>query len=161
MDYQIKYMKDKISSLMNRNKQLDAEIKSAQTQEIKDSKLKEKEANNNQLRKERTNRYELEQIKEDIRFMKKSCMLLQKLGLIKSQYEFSSEYLRRTKHYLSMLLTENRLPSVDSISCLIKKLIDIRQQYDDFDNKDTINRHLDNIITEGQQLITKRLIRYW
>ena len=58
MDYQIKYMKDKISSLMNRNKQLDAEIKSAQTQEIKDSKLKEKEANNNQLRKERTNRYE-------------------------------------------------------------------------------------------------------
>ena len=33
-----------------------SEIKSAQTQEIKNSKLKEKEANNNQIRKERTNR---------------------------------------------------------------------------------------------------------
>ena len=48
MKSQIQYMKDKIDSLMNRNKQLNTEIKSAPTQEIKNSKLKEKEANNNQ-----------------------------------------------------------------------------------------------------------------
>ena len=39
--------------------------------------------------------------------------------------------------------------------------MDIRQQYDDYEDKEAINRHLDNIIAEGQQLITKRLIRYW
>ena len=97
----------------------------------------------------------MEQIQEDVRFMKKSCMLLQKLGLIKSQYQFCNDYLKRTKHYLSMLLTENRHPSVDSISCLVKKLMDIRQQYDDYEDKGAINRHLDNIIAEGQQNLSQ------
>lgn len=161
MSYQIKFVKDKIKSLVNKNKQLDDEIQSAQSNDVKTVKKKQKADNNNELRKSRTEKYEIEQMQEDVRFMKKSCMLLQKLGLIKSQYQFCDEYLKRTKHYLAMLLAENRHPSIDSISCLVKKLMDIRQQYDDCYDKGVINRHLDNIIAEGQQIITKRLIRYW
>lgn len=124
MNYQIKFVKDKIKSLVNKNKQLDNEIQNTTSGDVKAVKKKQKADNNNELRKSRTEKYEMEEIQEDVRFMKKSCMLLQKLGLIKSQYQFCNEYLKRTKHYLSMLLTENRHPSIDSISCLVKKLMD-------------------------------------
>lgn len=138
MNNQIKFVKEKIKSLVSKNKQLDDEIQNTASADIKAVKKKQKADNNNELRKSRTEKYEMEQIQEDVRFMKKSCMLLQKLGLIKSQYQFCNEYLKRTKHYLSMLLTENRHPSVDSISCLVKKLMDIRQQYDDYEDKEAI-----------------------
>lgn len=103
MNYQIKFVKDKIKSLVNKNKQLDNEIQNTASADIKAVKKKQKADNNNELRKSRTEKYEMEQIQEDVRFMKKSCILLQKLGLIKSQYQFCNEYLKRTKHYLSML----------------------------------------------------------
>lgn len=104
MNYQIKFVKDKIKSLVNKNKQLDNEIQNTTSGDVKAVKKKQKADNNNELRKSRTEKYEMEEIQEDVRFMKKSCMLLQKLGLIKSQYQFCNEYLKRTKHYLSMLL---------------------------------------------------------
>ena len=82
MNYQIKFVKDKIKSLVNKNKQLDNEIQNTTSGDVKAVKKKQKADNNNELRKSRTEKYEIEEIQEDARFMKKSCMLLQKLGLI-------------------------------------------------------------------------------
>ncbi len=161
MDFQKDGFKSRIRALMNKNKQLDQQIKNDVPEPQKSALNDEKQSNNDELRKLRSQRFELERVQEDIQFMKKSCLTLQKLGLIKSQYQFSQDFLRRTKHYLSMLLCENRLPSVDSVSCLVKKLMDVRANYENIDGKGSINRHLDNIITEGQQLIAKRLLHYW
>ena len=93
MNYQMKFVKDKIKSLVKKNKQLDDEIQNTSSQDVKAVKKKQKADNNNELRKSRTEKYEMEQIQEDVRFMKKSCMLLQRLGYIKSQYLFSNHYI--------------------------------------------------------------------
>ena len=161
MDFQKKSFKDRIRALMDKNKQLDTELENDVPEPQKSALNDEKQSNNDALRKLRSQRFELERVQEDIQFMKKSCLTLQKLGLIKSQYQFSQDFLRRTKHYLSMILCENRVPSIDSISCLVKKLMDMRAGYENCDDKGSINRHLDNIITEGQSLIAKRLLHYW
>ena len=161
MDFQKDGFKSRIRALMNKNKQLDQQIKNDVPEDKKSALNDEKQDNNNELRKLRSQRYEIKRVQEDIQFMKKSCLTLQKLGLIKSQYQFSQDLLRRTKHYLSMLLCENRLPSVDSISCLVKKLMDMRTCYENSADKGAVNRHLDNMITEGQILIAKRLLHYW
>ena len=161
MDFQKNGFKSRIRALMDKNKQLDQQIENNDSAVKKSTLNDEKQDNNNELRKLRSQRYEIERVQEDIQYMKKSCLTLQKLGLIKSQYQFSQDFLRRTKHYLSMILCENRVPSIDSISCLVKKLMDVRADYENIDGKGSINRHLDNIITEGQQLIAKRLLHYW
>ena len=161
MDIKKNGFKNRIRALMNKNKQLDQQIENNDSAVKKSTLNDEKQDNNNELRKLRSQRYEIERVQEDIQYMKKSCLTLQKLGLIKSQYQFSQDFLRRTKHYLSMILCENRVPSIDSISCLVKKLMDMRASYENCDDKGSINRHLDNIITEGQSLIAKRLLHYW
>ena len=161
MDFQKNGFKSRIRALMDKNKQLDQQIENNDSAVKKSTLNDEKQDNNNELRKLRSQRYEIERVQEDIQYMKKSCLTLQKLGLIKSQYQFSQDFLRRTKHYLSMILCENRVPSIDSISCLVKKLMDVRADYENIDGKGSINRHLDNIITEGQSLIAKRLLHYW
>ena len=61
MNYQIKFVKDKIKSLVNKNKQLDNEIQNTASQDIKAVKKKQKADNSNELRKSRTEKYEMEQ----------------------------------------------------------------------------------------------------
>ena len=70
MNYQIKFVKDKIKSLVNKNKQLDNEIQNTTSGDVKAVKKKQKADNNNELRKSRTEKYEIEEIQEDVRFMK-------------------------------------------------------------------------------------------
>ena len=53
MNYQIKFVKDKIKSLVNKNKQLDDEIHNTSSLDIKAVKKKQKDDKNNELRKSR------------------------------------------------------------------------------------------------------------
>lgn len=39
--------------------------------------------------------------------------------------------------------------------------MDMRACYENSADRGAVNRHLDNMITEGQQLIAKRLLYYW
>ena len=116
--------------------------------------------NNNELRKQRTQKYELEQIKEDADYMKRIYLHLRKMGIVKSQYEYSTQFLNRTHHYFSMILSEQRHPSIDSINELVKNLTEIRNLYEEDYSKNTHVRLLEQFITDGKHIITKRLLKY-
>ena len=94
------------------------------------------------------------QQKQDAKFLVKCFKYLKKLGYIKSQYEFSEQFLRKNKYYFGMILSEQRHPSLDAIHHLITGI----SQINDGLNK---LKHLDNLYEEGQNLITKRLLKYF
>ena len=50
-------------------------------------------------------------ISPDIQFTMKCYKLLRKLGYIKSQYEFSEQFLAKNNYYYAMLLSEGRQPT--------------------------------------------------
>lgn len=93
------------------------------------------------------------QQKLDAKFLVKCFKYLKKLGYIKTQYEFSEQFLRKNKYYFGMILSEQRHPSLDAIHHLITGI----SQINDGLNK---LKHLDNLYEEGQNLITKRLLKY-
>ena len=102
---------------------------------------------------EEMNTPQYNQQKQDAKFLVKCFKYLKKLGYIKSQYEFSEQFLRKNKYYFGMILSEQRHPSLDAIHHLITGI----SQINDGLNK---LKHLDNLYEEGQDLITKRLLKY-
>ena len=94
------------------------------------------------------------QQKIDAKFLVKCFKYLKKLGYIKTQYEFSEQFLGKNKYYFGMILSEQRHPSLDAIHHLITGI----SQINDGLNK---LKHLDNLYEEGQGLITKRLLKYF
>ena len=121
---------------------------------------KRQDDNNDELRKIRSQKYELEQIQENIDYIKRTYLYLKKLGIVKSQYDFSSNFLNRTNHYLSMIICEERKPSIESVNVLVKNLIEIKNVFEDLDNKNAEIRILNDIINRGHQIITERLLGY-
>ena len=103
---------------------------------------------------EEMNTPQYNQQKKDAKFLVKCFKYLKKLGYIKSQYEFSEQFLRKNKYYFGMILSEQRHPSLDAIHHLITGI----SQINDGLNK---LKHLDNLYEEGQGLITKRLLKYF
>lgn len=152
-------LKDKIKMLMNKNKQIDDIVDVSPSQQ-KQHLQKQKDANNDELRKIRTQKYELEKIQENIDYIKRTYLYLKKLGIVKSQYDFSTNFLNRTNHYLSMIICEERKPSIESVNILVKNLIDIKNIFEDLDNKNAEIRILNDIINRGHQIITERLLGY-
>jgi len=152
-------LKDKIKMLMNKNKQIDDIVDVSPSQQ-KQHLQKQKDDNNDELRKIRSQKYELEQIQENIDYIKRTYLYLKKLGIVKSQYDFSSNFLNRTNHYLSMIICEERKPSIESVNVLVKNLIEIKNVFEDLDNKNAEIRILNDIINRGHQIITERLLGY-
>ena len=91
--------------------------------------------------------------KEDLRFLKRCCQILMKLGYIKSQYEFSEQFLGKNRYYFGMILCEGRHPSIDAIHNLVRNLSQINDGLHKL-------RYLDDLYEQGQAMITKRLLRY-
>jgi len=89
---------------------------------------------------------------EDMAFVMKCYKLLRKLGYIKTQYEFSEQFLNKNKYYYAMVLSEGRQPSIDTLSNLVHNLNDLHSQ-----NAIT---YLEQLHEQGQQLITKRLLKF-
>ena len=87
-------------------------------------------------------------------------MYLKKIGVVKSQYDFSTNFLNRTNHYLSMIICEERKPSLEAVNVLVKNLIEIKNVFEDLDNKNAEIRILNDIINRGHQIITERLLGY-
>lgn len=160
MDTRLNSIKERIRGLINRNKQIDTELENNAQESKKEALSAEKEQNNNELRKQRSDRYELQQISEDTEFMKKCCLYLQKLGIVKSQHQFCTEFLNKSQHYLAMVICENRRPAIDTIHNLIKNLNELYSLYEEYDNKEAINRSLRGLIDTGQGIITRRILKY-
>ena len=92
--------------------------------------------------------------KEDLRFLKRCCQILMKLGYIKSQYEFSEQFLDKNRYYFGMILCEGRHPSIDAIHNLVRNLSQINDGLHKL-------RYLDDLYEQGQAMITKRLLKYF
>ena len=89
---------------------------------------------------------------EDMQFVMKCYKILRKLGYIKSQYEFSQQFLNKNKYYYAMVLSEGRQPSIDSLHNLIHNLSDLHSQ-----NATTYFAQLHEY---GQRLLTQRLLKF-
>ena len=141
---QKKSLKDKIKMLMNKNKQID-DVMDVSPSQQKQYLQQQKDDNNDELRKTRSQKYELEQVQENIDYIKRTYLYLKKIGVVKSQYDFSTNFLNRTNHYLSMIICEERKPSLEAVNVLVKNLIEIKNVFEDLDNKNAEIRIFKNI----------------
>ena len=147
---------DRIAALMKDNESINDKLKYTSPESEKKALKNKKAKNNDELRKERTKRYNLEQ-EEDAEFIKECCKYLQKLGIVKSQRQFSQQFLNKSQDYLGMLICERRQPPINILHRLVQHLIQIQPIYED---KYTISNYLDMLINRGNQLITKKLLKY-
>ena len=59
-----------------------------------------------------------------------------------------------------MIICEERKPSLEAVNVLVKNLIEIKNVFEDLDNKNAEIRILNDIINRGHQIITERLLGY-
>ena len=147
---------DRIAALMKDNKSINDKLKYTSPESEKKALTDKKSKNNNELRKERTKRYNLEQ-EEDAEFIRECCQYLQKLGIVKSQRQFSQQFLNKSQDYLGMLICERRQPPINILHRLVQNLIQIQPIYEE---KYTISNYLDVLINRGNQIITQKLLKY-
>ena len=147
---------DRIAALMKDNKAINDRLKHTSPESEKKALKDKKAQNNDELRKERTKRYNLEQ-EEDAEFIKECCQYLQKLGIVKSQRQFSQQFLEKSQDYLGVIICEKRQPPINILHRLVQNLIQIQPIYED---KYTISNYLDILINRGNQIITKKLLKY-
>lgn len=158
MDNEENAFKSRIRALMMKNKQLDSEIEDDDSTAEKSALKDEKDKNNDELRQIRSQRFQQEQINEDVAFIKHCCQYLQRLGLVKSQHQFCQQFLNKSQHYLSMIMCENRLPSPNTIYNLVQGLNQVYDCYQSYGYNQTINQKLLQMIDKGNGLITKRIL---
>ena len=87
---------------------------------------------------------------------------LRRIGLLRTQYDYSTAYLNRSKHYYSMILSnEERNPSIDSIHTLLHCLARKRNilEEDKISNHTEI-RVLNNLIEKGKNILMDRMLKY-
>ena len=147
---------DRIKAIMKDNKVINDKLKYTSPESEKKALKDKKTKNNDELRQARTKRYNIEQ-EEDAEFIKECCQYLQKLGIVKSQRQFSQQFLNKSQDYLGMLICERRQPPINILHRLVQNLIQIQPIYED---KYTISNYLDILINRGNQLITKKLLKY-
>lgn len=147
---------DRIEAIMKDNKAINDKLKYTSPASEKKALTDKKAQNNDELRKARTKRYNIEQ-EEDAEFIKECCQYLQKLGIVKSQRQFSQQFLNKSQDYLGVLICERRQPPINILHRLIQNLIQIQPIYED---KYTISNYLDTLINKGNQIITQRLLKY-
>ena len=147
---------DRIATLMKDNESINGKLKYTSPESEKKALKNKKAKNNDELRQERTKRYNLEQ-EEDAEFIKECCQYLQKLGIVKSQRQFSQQFLNKSQDYLGVIICERRQPPINILHRLVQNLIQIQPIYED---KYTISNYLDMLINRGNQLITKKLLKY-
>ena len=146
---------DRIATLMKDNESINNKLKYTSPESLKKALKDKKAKNNDELRQERTKRYNLEQ--EDAEFIRECCQYLQKLGIVKSQRQFSQQFLSKSQDYLGVILCEKRQPPINILHRLVQNLIQIQPIYEE---KYTISNYLDTLINKGNQIITQRLLKY-
>ena len=147
---------DRIAALMKDNKAINDRLKHTSPESFKKALKDKKAKNNDELRQARTKRYNIEQ-EEDAEFIRECCQYLQKLGIVKSQRQFSQQFLSKSQDYLGVIICEKRQPPINILHRLIQNLIQIQPLYED---KYTISNYLDMLINRGNQIITKKLLKY-
>ena len=65
----------------------------------------------------------------------------------------------KNKYYFGMLLSENRLPSVDAVHNVVEQMTAIKDLYEQENNIAKAN-YLAKLIEEGDHILIKRLYKY-
>lgn len=94
---------------------------------------------------------------DDLNYVKLCYEMLKQLGLIETQYQFSEQLLNKSKFYYSMLISEGRKPSIHSMQRLVSNMKELLPLYKK-ENKLQFNQ-LNNLINEGVDVITKRVLK--
>lgn len=160
MDAQITAIKNRIKELRGRNKQINTMLNANASEAQEDVLNDEKERNNDEIRKERSKRYSLQQTSQESAFMKECCERLQQMGIIKSRYQFCEEFLNKSPHYLSMILCENRVPSIDVLHFLLENLKSLSFAFQSANENSEIAHQLKPLIYKGQAIISSHLSKY-
>ena len=61
---------------------------------------------------------------------------------------------------MSMIICESRKPAINAINNLLHNLNELYSLYEEFDNREAINRNFYYLIDKGQRIITKRILAY-
>ncbi len=94
---------------------------------------------------------------DEMAYMTKCYKTLRKLNLIKTQYEFCEQFLGKSQHYMAMVISSGRAPSVSSLHNLIKSL-EAQSEKHEFD-KISIYNVLMRLVEEGKQHLYHRFIK--
>ena len=87
-------------------------------------------------------------------YVNKCQRMLKMLNLIESNYQFSTQFLNKSKHYYALCQT-GREPSINSIYNLVNNINQLNETI--FNN----NPRVDKLIDEGKQIIDDRIIQWY
>ena len=87
-------------------------------------------------------------------YLNKCQRILKMLKLIESNYQFSTQFLNKSKHYYALCQT-GREPSINSIYNLVNNINQLNETI--FNN----NPLVDKLIDEGKQIIDDRIIQWY
>lgn len=87
-------------------------------------------------------------------YLNKCQRMLKMLKLIESNYQFSTQFLNKSKHYYALCQT-GREPSINSIYNLVNNINQLNETI--FNN----NPLVDKLIDEGKQIIDDRIIQWY
>ena len=86
-------------------------------------------------------------------YLNKAYELLQELGIVESKQQFSEQFLGKSKFYYGVLDCEKRKVGSHLLHDLTLNLKQIKECFDD--------KRLSEIIKEGQQILRKRVEKYY
>ncbi len=87
-------------------------------------------------------------------YLNKCQKMLKMLNLIESNYQFSKEFLNKSKHYYALCQTRTREPSINSLCNLVNNITQLNE---------TILNHnplVEKLLNQGRSLINER-IKLW
>ena len=87
-------------------------------------------------------------------YLNKCQRMLKMLKLIESNYQFSTQFLNKSKHYYALCQT-GREPSINSLYHLVNNINQLNETI--FNN----NPLVDKLIDEGKQIIDDRIIQWY
>ena len=90
---------------------------------------------------------------EYLGYVNRCCQLLQELGIIDSQYQFSEQFLGRSKNYYGVVLCENRNVNTDVLYELVQNMKQLKECFAD-------KQEIQKLIQKGQELLHKRIAKY-
>ena len=86
-------------------------------------------------------------------YLNRACEILQELGIIESKQQFSEQFLGKSKFYYGVLDCEKRKVGIHLLHDLTQNLKQIKECFE----SDKLNQ----LISEGQQILRKRVEKYY
>lgn len=78
---------------------------------------------------------------------------LRKLGFCSNQYQFSEQFMNKSKHYASQVLNEERRASVSAMNNLVKNIEVLNEQEN--------NPNLTKLHQLGEKILTRKILKYY